>query len=281
MSHEFSLILMIALTAVAILTGHVALGWLALARRNPSPTLGWKEQLTLAGVLGTGACATAILGLTNEVVEHAIGYGAVAAPVLWLGAVILCLPLSAALAHSSSGWAVALATVLLTAVAAAAQMGWVWAAGFRPGVQWDYKVLGAACTLMVAGFACAIWVAGTIKSSSRTSGSARRDPQYVLKFGSAAVLGLSLMVGQQIMLGGADLDMQRGSVYRNQVPGTLMALACGALLPLTLAVMSLELSMRNKRRQERRRSGRSSSGISSNSFAPQQRSRRRHGERRQ
>jgi len=266
MSHEYSLTLMIAMAAVAILTGHVGLGWMALARRNPSATLGWKEQLLLSIVLGTGTCATSILGLTNGVVEHEVGYGAVAAPVIWLGAVILCLPLAAALAHSRRAWAVALAAVLLTAAAAGTQMGWVWAAGFRPGVDWNHSTVAAACGLMAVGFAFAIWVAGTIRSSQRTSGSARREPQNFLKVGAATVLGLSLIAGQQLMLGGSDIDSQRGSAYRNQVPGTLLALACGALLPLTLTLMSLDLALRRKQRLERRSSG----------FTPQKRRKRRH-----
>jgi hypothetical protein len=258
-SHEYSIILWLAMGLVATLTGHVSLGWLARARRKESITLGWRAQLLAAGTLATGACATAVLGLTNEIVAFPVGYGSVAAPVMWLGAIIISLPLVAVLSVSRRWWAVALGAVLLCALAFATLMGWVWAAGLRPGVQWNYRVLAAAAGLMMAGFSCAIWLAGA-ERSSRSS-----EPQAFMRRGAAVVLGLTLMVGEQIMIGGADLAVQRGSVYRNQVPGTLISLASGALVPLTLVVMAVDLSMRRQKRRQ-----------GSSEFNPQKRRKRRH-----
>jgi NO-binding membrane sensor protein with MHYT domain len=263
-THEYSLILWAAMGLVAVLTGHVSLGWLARARRQASLSLSWRAQLLAAITLATGTCATSILGLTNEILSFPVGYGSVAAPVLWLGAVIVSLPLVAVLSVSRRWWAVALGAVLLTGLTAAMLMGWIWAAGLRPGVRWNYQVLGAAAALMLAGFACALWVSAMDRRSRSSSNEAQASESFMRR-GSAVVLGLTLMVGQQIMMGGADLGAQRGSVYRNQVPGTLISLASGALVPLTLFVMAVDLSMRRQRRRE-----------GSSGFNPQKRRKRRH-----
>jgi hypothetical protein len=263
-THEYSIILWVTMGLVAVLTGHVSLGWLARARRQASLSLSWRAQLLAAITLATGTCATSILGLTNEIVSFPVGYGSVAAPVMWLGAVIVSLPLVAVLSSTRRWWALALGAVLLTGLTAATLMGWIWAAGLRPGVRWNYQVLGAAAGLMLAGFVCALWVSA-LDRRSRSSSSEVQASESFMRRGSAVVLGLTLMVGQQIMMSGADLGAQRGSVYRNQVPGTLISLASGALVPLTLFVMAVDLSMRRQRRRQ-----------GSSGFNPQKRRKRRH-----
>ena len=247
------------MAGVAILASHVSLGWLTQARRKASLTLGWRAQLLAAATIGTGTCATAVLGLTNEVVKFPMGFGSVASTVLWLGAIILSLPLMALLSNSRRWWVVAIGAALLTGTVLGTQVGWVWAAGFRPGVRWDKMILLIAAALMLPGFGCALWMAVSQSRSTRSS-----EPQGFLRFGSAALLGLALVVGQQVVLGAADLPRQLGSVYRNQVPSSLLSLACGALVPLTLAVMALDLSIRRHRRSQGR------------SFSPYKRSKRRH-----
>jgi NO-binding membrane sensor protein with MHYT domain len=261
MSHDFSLILWLVMALVAVLSGHVGLAWLAKARRRPSLVLGWKAQLVAAVTLGTGVNATALLGLTNEVVKFPIGYGAVAAPVLWLGSVILSLPMVAALSFSRRSWAVVLGASLMTLVAVFAQAGWIWAAGFRPGVRWNFQLLAAASAVMLVGFACALWVLGQQRRSSRIDGEAKD----FMPLGMALLMGLSLVVGQQLVMGSSDLHEQYGSVYRNQLPGTIISLSTGALVPLTLSIMSIDLVMR------RQRPPRGSTGLH-----PQKRRKRRH-----
>ena len=243
MAHDYSLILWVVMATVAVLSGHVGFAWLAKARRRSSLTTGWKPQLVAALTLGTGATATAVLGLTNEVVKFPIGYGAVAAPVLWLGAVIISLPMVAALAYSRRSWAVVLGAALMTLMALFAQAGWIWAAGFRPGVLWNYEVMATGACVMLVGFACALWVMGVDRHASRSE----TDPKSFLRLGTALLLGLSLVVGQQIVMGASDLDMQYGSVYRNQVPGPLISLGAGALLPLTLSIMWVDLVLRKRK----------------------------------
>jgi NO-binding membrane sensor protein with MHYT domain len=262
---EYAAILWAVTAAVALLSAHVGLGWLARARRRPELAQSWPAQLLSAATLGTGISATAILGLSAEGLHFPLGYGSVAATVLWAGAVIACLPLVALLTAISSGWAVLPACVLLAALGTGMQMGWIWAAGLRPGVLWDVPLLCAATALMGVGMLAALWMA--IKERPSRS----HEPKNMTRLGSTLLLGLSLVVGQQLVLAGADLPSQKGSVYRNQLPGSLLSLGCGALVPLTLVIMALDLSFR--RDQSKRRQAAAS-------FNPTRRRKRRsHGER--
>ena len=256
---EYAVLLWIVTAGVALLAAHVTLGWLARARRRPALALSWPAQMVSAATLGSGVCATAVLGLSAEGFRFPLGYGSVAALVLWLGAIIACLPLVALLTVSGRWWSVLLAGVLLAGIGCGAQMGWIWAAGFRPGVLWKWPVVGAAAAAMGAGSLAAFWMAVHERA---TTG---RTPDRLTRTGSMMLLGLSLLVGQQLILAGADLASQKGSVYRNQVPNSLLSLACGALVPLTLAIMALDLSLRQSHRR------RSQSG-----FTPHQRRKRRH-----
>jgi NO-binding membrane sensor protein with MHYT domain len=259
---EYAVFLWAITAGVALLTAHVGLGWLARARRRPELARSWPAQLLSAATLGTGVCATAILGLTAEELNFPLGYGSVAAAVLWLGSVIACLPLVAALTASSHGAAVLLGCALLAAVGTGIQMGWIWAAGLRPGVLWDLPVVGGAMTLMGVGMLGAFWMA--VKARESRS----HEPKSLSRLGSTLLLGLSLVVGQQLVLAGSDLSSQQGSVYRNQLPNSLLSLGCAALMPITLLIMALDLSFRRDKSQRRRAAA---------SFNPQRRRKHREG----
>ncbi len=256
---EYAVVLWVITAGVALLTAHVSLGWLARARRRPALTQSWPAQLLSAATLGTGVCATAVLGLSAEGLRFPVGYGSVAALVLWLGAVIACLPLVAALTVSSRGWAVLLGCAVLAGLGTGMQMGWIWAAGLRPGVLWDVPVVSAATLMMGVGMLGAFWMA------SQERETRRHEPKNMTRLGSTLLLGLSLLVGQQLVLAGSDLGSQQGSVYRNQLPNSLLSLGCGALVPLTLVIMALDLSLRRDQSQRRRAAA---------SFNPQRRRRR-------
>lgn len=258
---EYAVVLWVVTAGVALLTAHVGLGWLARARRRPALTQSWPAQLLSAATLGTGICATAVLGLSAEGLTFPLGYGSVAAPVLWLGAVIACLPLVATLTVSSRWWAALLGTLILAGLGTGMQMGWIWAAGLRPGVLWNLPVVGAAACLMGVGFLAALWMAAHEREARS------HEPNKLTRLGSMVLLGLSLLVGQQMVLAASDLSSQQGSVYRNQVPNSLLSLGCGALLPLTLVIMALDLSLRRAQTRRRR---------STASFEPQKRRKRRH-----
>lgn len=259
---EYVFVLWVVTVGVALLTAHVGLGWLARARRRPVLAQSWPAQLLSAATLGTGLCASAILSLSAEGLRFQLGYGSVAALVLWLGSVIACLPLVAALTVSSNGWTALCGGAVLAGLGTAMQVGWIWAAGLRPGVLWDVPVIGAATALMGVGMLSALWMA--IKERQTRS----HEPKSMIRLGSTLLLGLSLVVGQQLVLAGSDLGSQKGSAYRNQLPNSVLSLGCGALVPLTLVIMALDLSLRRDQSQ-RRRAG--------NGFNPEKRRRRSGG----
>lgn len=256
---DFATLLSVMTALTGVLTAHVGLGWLARAQRRPALLQSWSSQLLAAASLGTGVSAMGLLGLLAEGLTFPIGYGAVAALVLWLGAVIASLLLVGGLTWRLNRWTVALAGLVLAGLGTLAQVGWVWAAGFRPGVLWDWRLVAASAVLPLVG----AWVALTMSAGQRSR--RRRLEQPWQRRGASLLLGASLLAGQQVVLAGADLDSQRGSVYRNQVPGSIAGVGGAVLVPMTLLTMALDLSLRNA-------GGRHShAGV-----VPQQRRKRRH-----
>ena len=256
---EYAFLLWLLAAAVAGLTAHVSLGWLARARRHGHFLDSAPSQLAAAGVLGTGLCATALINLLGETLQFTLGYGSLAAAVLWLGAMVGSLALIAGLTFSTRWWMLLPTAAALAALLVGIQMGWVWAAGMRPGVLWRWPMVGAGVALALVGTLIGL-------AMGLTQGSRRRyDAQRYQRRGAAVVLGLSLMGGQQVTLSAADTGSQRFSAYRNQLPGTLVGVACGVLVPMTLVVLSIDLSVRNRHRQR-----------SLSNFTPQKRRKRRH-----
>jgi uncharacterized membrane protein YfcA len=81
------------------------------------------------------------------------------------------------------------------------------------------------------------------------------------------------MAGQEILMAGAGLLAQVGSVYQREVPAALLCLAGGVVVPLVLSVMALDLELR---RRARRRGGRDGNST----LQLQKRRKQRHHERR-
>lgn len=255
---EFSLFMWALAAVVAVLGGHVFLGWVQQAQRRPALVNSWRAQLLAATTLGTAMTSTAVIGLAAEGLPYALGYGTVAGPVLWLGAMIGSLLIVFWLTHQPRWWALIGSGILMAAMAGAAQGGWIWAAGFRPGVVWDRTYLLLAALVMTVGFTAGLFV---YRAERDEEGEGRRS----WRVGGAVLCGLALMIGQLLVVVAADLATQKGSVYRYQIPSTLLSLACSVLMPLTLSVMALDLSLRRRLRQQRR-----------STFSPQKRRKRRH-----
>lgn len=256
---EYAVLLWAVGGGVCLLTAHVTLGWLARARRRPLLLESWSAQLLAALTLGTGVGASAVMGMLGEGLLFALGYGAVAAGVLWLGAVIVGLLLVGGLTQSSRWWVILLAALGLSSLGTGAQAGWIWAAGFRPGVIWDYRYLAVGFGVMFIGSLGALWI--SVTQNSRRG----RDALPFVRRGASVLLGLSLLAGQQLVMSGADLSSQKGSVYRRQLPASLLGVGFGVLVPVTLLIMAVDLSIRNRQRQHKL-----------STFRPQKRRRRRH-----
>lgn len=236
---DFSLLLWLLATLVAALAVHLSQGWVRWAQRGPGLRQQWRALLLAAGVLGAGLTSATVLCMQAQPLPFPVGYRALAALGLWLGATLVCLPLVALPARVQRGWVLLGVGALLALLALGLQAGWVWAAGMRPGVLWRHELVAAAAVLLIIGLALAQWLAqaAAIQASER---------RMVWRMAAALLAALTLMAGQQVMTAAAALSTQRGSLFHDQLAGTVLSLVCGVLVPLVLATMALDLWLRKK-----------------------------------
>jgi NO-binding membrane sensor protein with MHYT domain len=245
---ESSLLLWTLAALVAALSGHLGLGWVRQAQRRVTPHRPWPALLRAAAVLGTGLCSAVVLALSAEALKFPLGFRAVLVPALWLGAIVGSLPLALCLSGARHGLALLGGGLLLASLMGATQLGWINAAGFRPGPSWQATYATAAALLEVIGCTVAVWMA----FAPAVQASPRRALWQV---GAAVALALTLVAGQMLLHIAAGLPAQTDSVYLREVPGAVLSLVCGVLVPLGGAVMTLELALRERgsRRKRRRR----------------------------
>jgi hypothetical protein len=232
--------------AVAVLGAHVALGWIRNAQRQPQFRQRWLPLLLAGLTLGTVLCASMILAMSAEGLPFRLGYRGVAALSLWGASVAAGLLLAALLAFSQGWPAVVAGGAALAAVATGVQAGWIWAAGFRPGVTWNNELLGVAAVTMVMAFVSAIRVA-------YSTASATGDNRRLWRLSAAALMGLALIGGQEIVKASVNLGIQVGSVYSREVAITVLALLAGVAVPMGLSLMAFDLRLRDRANRRRRR----------------------------
>jgi NO-binding membrane sensor protein with MHYT domain len=259
---ESSLLLWLLAGGMAVLTLHVALGWVRQAQRDPGLRHNWRALLLAAGTLGTGLCSVAVLAQGAEALSFPLGYRALWAPGLWLGSMVGSFAVTWLLAHNQRWWTLLVCGVGLALLTAGVQFGWIAAAGFRPGVLWRTDFLAAAVILLIVGLGAAL---GLGFSQAIQEGERR----HLWRLGGAVLAGLTITAAQQVLMLAANLTGQVGSVYLHEVPGAVLALLCGVLLPLVYSVIAIDLVMRTQGRRH------SSHGPGS-AFAGKRRRKRRH-----
>ena len=235
---ESSLLLWLLAAAVAVLAAHVYLGWVREAQRQPSLRDSWVALLLASLTLGTGICAAVVVAISAEALTFMPGYQFMAVPALWLGAITAVLPPTYWLMHRQNAFAIIGCGVLLGGLAIVVQSGWLAAAGFRPGIHWRVELVAGAAALGVVGMVAALWVAFGGKADA-----ARRRALW--RIGAGVLMGLALIGGQEALLAGARLLTQVGSIFKDDLPAPVLALAGGVLAPLVMAVMALDLELRN------------------------------------
>lgn len=241
-----SLMLWLLASAVMLAASFVAHGWLRQVQRSPAPLKAWGGLLLAALALGTGLCASFVIELTSQGLRFAIGYQAVAAAVLLVLAVGGCL-LAFTLLAWRPGWpAYFLAGIVVASTALGVQTGWIQAADFRPGTQWNTAYLWAAGTIMVMGLVCAYALAHVQTALSRLGRMGWRVAANV-------VAALSLVAGQELVVAAANLDTQTGTVYAHQLSSPMLTLVSGAIVPLVLLVLGVDLFLRREVKRHRSR----------------------------
>lgn len=257
---EFSFLLWLLGLGVAVLAAHLSQAWVRVARGRGGPWLRqWPALLLAAAVLGTGVCSAMVLGMSAEALPFPIGYQYAPAAGLWLAAMVGCVPVVAVLVGTARVWALLCAGLLLAAVAGAVQGGWIWAAGFRPGVLWRREWVALAAVALAVGLCTALWV---LHSEAGQTSQRRK----LWRASGALLVGVALMAGQAMLMFAGGMHSQQGSVYQTELPGTVLCLVCGVLVTLVMAAMSLDLLLRRQQRSQRNRKD----------FSPHKRRKRRH-----
>lgn len=245
-SHTGSLMLWLLASAVALASSFVAHGWLRQVHRARVPRRAWGGLLLAAVVLGTGLCASFVIELASQGMPFHVGYQTTSAALLWALAVGGCL-LAFTLLAWFPGWPTYVAAgVLVAGTALGVQTGWVRAADFRPGVEWNTAFLWASGAIMVMGLVCAYALAHvqTALSSAGRMG---------WRIAANVVAALSLVAGQELVVSAARLGTQTGSVYESQLSSPMLTLVCGAGVPLVLMVMGVDLFLRREVKRHRSR----------------------------
>lgn len=248
---ESSLLLWFLGVFVAVLAAHVMLGWVRQGMHQPGLRAGWRGLLLAGLVFGSGICSAMVLSLAAEALPFRLGFRWRAVPLLWLGASVAALPALALLSRRQGWFALGFAAVWLAVVALVVQSGWIWAVGFRPGVTWRPEFQASALVVATLGVFAALYLCFI-------GGGREGRRRQLWRVGAAALLALSLVAAQEIVMAGAGLLAQVGAVYHREVPASVLSLLGGVIVPLLLVVMTLDLAMRRRQRKRdlRRRHGR-------------------------
>ncbi len=236
-----------ALSAVIILlASHVLLGWVRQAQAVVAERRHWFAVAMAAGAFGTALSAAVALSLSGEALAFPVGYQRLSALGLWLGSVAVLLPAMAMLAFRPGLLASLGAGLVVGAVATVVEVGWVTAAGFRPGVIWNRELLLASSLICATGFATA-FALGFPRAERN------QHYRYSWRIAAAALMALTFAASLALVIMGAGLPTQVGSIYRHELSGTTVSLLGGGILPLVLVMMIVDLEVRRRQRRRVRR----------------------------
>lgn len=241
-----SLMLWLLASAVMLAASFVAHGWLRQVQQQPVPRKAWGGLLLAALVLGTGLCASFVIELTSQGLPFAIGYKAASAAVLLVLAVAGCLVAFTLLAWHPGWPAYIVAGMVVAGTALGVQTGWIQAAAFRPGTDWNTAYLWAAAAIMVIGLVCAYALAH-VQTALSSAG------RVGWRIAANVIAALSLVAGQELVVNGAQLGSQTGSVFARQLPAPMLTLVSGAAVPLLLLVLAVDLFLRRQVKRHRSR----------------------------
>lgn len=265
---DSSLLLWLVSAVVALLAGHVFVAWV----RRAQGLMSFRQLLgpvTLAGtMLGLGITSSMVLALSAEALSFSLGYRWLAVPALVLGPMLACVPVAWWLSRKHNWWSLLACAVLLTATAVGVQVGWIMAAGMRPGVRWMFPLLGAAAGMQLLGFGAGLWLA----YSDASSDGARKT---LWRTGGAALMALTVVAGEEVTISAAGLLSQIGAVYQREAAATWLCLVAGAIVPIVLALLSLDIWLRNRAERPRRRNASLSISPDASLNSPPRRKRRR------
>jgi hypothetical protein len=261
---EWSFLLWLMAAVVALLSSHLFIAWIRRAQGLLSPRDAMLPALLSAAALTVGLSSAMVLALGAEGLAFPLGYRWLALPVLLALALAVCLPAAWWLTRRQSLPALVGAGAMVAVASIVVQVGWLHAAGFRPGLRWNLPLAGGAAAAALVGYTAAMWLA----YSDGSSHGARRT---LWRLGAATLMLITMVASQEVLITAAGLTLQVGSIYHREMPSTWLALGAGALVPTVLALLVLDVVLRNQ--TDRRRSRRSPTGVELD--LPKRRKRRR------
>ncbi len=259
-STDSSLLLLALAALVAFLSAQVFMGWIRVSQHHA----GWRRWGALgvaALVFGSGFTIAVAIGLLGEALAFPVGFRTVWVVGLWTGAMLIALPVAAWPSHKPGIVASTGAGVLLASVVVAVQLGLLSAIGFRPGLRIRNEFVAMGWLVMAVGFGAAI--------SLGLPSPSQKNRRESWRYAGAAVMGIGALAGQALLVSGTNIPTQVGSVYRNELSASVFALIGGALLPMILAILMVDLELRRRQwrseRRRRRRDARRASALDSRS----------------
>lgn len=245
---DSSILLWLMAAVVMVLGAYLFIGWIRRAQESET----WRQALWPAvaagAALGIAIPSSMVLALAAEPLPFQLGYLWPAVPGLFLAPAVLAIPAALWLTRRQNWVAMIGAGALLALITLAVQLGWTMSAGLRPGIRLHYDLLAGAAAVTLLGLVAALWL-----SYSDASGDGGRKSLW--RAGGAALIALTIVAGQEVVVSAVGLLGQVGSVYKREASSTLMCLIGGALVPTVLAMAALDLALRNN--TDRKRSRRS------------------------
>lgn len=246
-SSESSLLLWFLAALVYWLAAHVALGGLRDVQRDAGVAAARRPVLVAGLAIGAALCTGIVLSLTSLGLNVQVGFRIDAAAALWLLAAAAGVAVAAGLAWRREPAAWVVAGVTLALLATAVHWSWVMAAGFRPGIAWSGRFVAAAGVLAA--------VCSSIALALGLGENAQHGRLRVRwRLAASVLMALGWVLGQELLLAGASLGTQVGSLYRQQLTAPLLSMLLGTVVPLALLVALFE---QMQRRRQRARDGRS------------------------
>jgi NO-binding membrane sensor protein with MHYT domain len=212
---------------LAWLGGHLALGFTRGAQRQDASAAITLHLLAAAVGLGSATFATMALAMAGQPVAYAVGYRGDALLAAWALAVLVSALPAALMYARPSSVSVVLGATLFGSGAAAAQAGMLWAAGLLPGLVWRRDALLLAGVLQALPCAAALWLAFL---GPGRSGRNRR----LWRAAAAALFGLALAVGAELVLSAGDMATQIASAHSEKVGMRELKLLAAVAVPLLL-----------------------------------------------
>lgn len=261
---DWSVLLWMMAAVVALLSSHLFVSWIRRAQGLLHGRHALGPALLASAALAVGISSAMVLAMGAEGLSFALGYRWLTLPAALLGAFVGCLPVAWWLTRRQNLPVLVAAGVAIAAVSLAVQVGWLLSAGFRPGLRWNLGLASGAAVTAVVGYTAAMWLA----YSDASSQGARRT---LWRLGAAAMMVLTMVASQEVLISAAGLTAQVGSIYQRELRSTWLVLAAGAVVPTVMALLVLDVVLRNH--ADRHKSRRSPTGVELD--LPKRRKRRR------